>query len=167
MKAYRGKEDIRRYRLSGDRLKQYMDDANLSVLELSRLTGLSRTAIYNLRHRNVKVKQSTLELIAMHLNVKFEDICKDDVIDTLNFDPNSIGQRLKLARLARGRTIKYVADKLDVKTSFISKCERDWTELKFRFVRDYCKVLEISMDSLNLDFDSFNTDVISKIISDR
>ena len=168
MKAYRGKEDVSRYRLSGDKLKQYMDEANLSVLELSRLTGLSRTAIYNWRTRNVKVKQSTLELIAMHLGIKFTDICADTISSvSSDLDMNSIGQRLKLARLARGYTIKYVAELLNVSPQHISKCERDWAELKFKFVRDYCKVLEISMDSLNLDFNRFNTDVIGKIISDR
>lgn len=166
MNTYKSNDNLRRYKLSGDKLKHYMDKANLSVLELSRLTGLSRTAIYNWKRRSVKVHQSTIELIAMHLGVTFDKLC-DPGVDISNKDFNSVGQRLKLARLAQGLSIIDVAKCLDVSSSYISSCERETRELKFKFVRDYCRFLGISMDSLNLDFNSFNTDVIGKIISDR
>lgn len=61
-----------------------------------------------------------------------------------NYEP--IGQRIKKARLAKGFTQNYVAEKLNVSCQHISDIERGLNGMSIPALMDICRLLETDAD---------------------
>lgn len=76
-----------------------------------------------------------------------------------------IGNNIKTARLLKGLTQKYVAEKLDKSINFISLLERGQTGLSVNSIVDVCNVLEIEPNTLFNGLINYNDDTDKIIIN--
>lgn len=76
-----------------------------------------------------------------------------------------IGNNIKTARLLKGLTQEYVAEKLDKSINFISLLERGQTGLSVNSIVDVCNVLEIEPNTLFNGLINYNNDTDKIIIN--
>lgn len=62
----------------------------------------------------------------------------------MELDYNIIGQRLKKARLEKGYTQEYLAEKMNVSVAFLSRIERGSSHINLKRLTEICKLLEIT-----------------------
>lgn len=70
-----------------------------------------------------------------------------------------IGKNIKTAKLLKGLTQEYVAEKLDKSTNFVSLLERGQTGLSVNSIIDICNILEIEPNAIFnglINYDSKN-----------
>lgn len=76
-----------------------------------------------------------------------------------------IRNNIKTARLLKGLTQEYVAEKLDKSINFISLLERGQTGLSVNSIVDVCNVLEIEPNTLFNGLINYNDDTDKIIIN--
>ena len=62
-----------------------------------------------------------------------------------------IGKRIREARLAKGFTQEYLAEKLNIDSSFISKVENGHKSTSMSLCIEICKLLDVSLDYIAQD----------------
>lgn len=65
----------------GQNLKRILDEKNISVAELARLTNVSATTLYSVISRDSAVRFDTALRIANVLNIDINEICKSNPFD--------------------------------------------------------------------------------------
>lgn len=62
----------------------------------------------------------------------------------MELDYYVIGDRLKKARLEKGYTQEYLAEKMNVSVAFLSRIERGSSHINLKRLTEICKLLELS-----------------------
>lgn len=62
----------------------------------------------------------------------------------MELDYYVIGERLKKARLEKGFTQEYLAEKMNVSVAFLSRIERGSSHINLKRLTEICKLLDLS-----------------------
>ena len=62
----------------------------------------------------------------------------------MELDYYVIGDRLKRARLEKGYTQEYLAEKMNVSVAFLSRIERGSSHINLKRLTEICKLLDLS-----------------------